>query len=120
MGPNGNEETPNGNGALADCCIRTMQQSTAPNEMSILAGFDGRFGAGSLLCRRIYNGFFGSALTFAAKSMHHTANQLQQWAREPDFRITLLSTLLPPSALSYLKSLASLPTTWCFPHDLPS
>ena len=36
-------------------------------------------------CRGIYRvGFFGPALTFAAKSMEHTANQLQQWAKEPD------------------------------------
>ncbi len=29
----------------------------------------------------------GRHSTFAAKSMHHTANWLQQWAREPDLRV---------------------------------
>ena len=39
-------------------------------------------------CRGIYHvGFFGLALTFAAKSMEHTANQLQQWAKEPDLGV---------------------------------
>jgi hypothetical protein len=39
-------------------------------------------------CRSIYHvGFFGPALTFAAKSMKHTANQLQQWAKEPDLGV---------------------------------
>ncbi len=35
-------------------------------------------------CRGVSEGFFGPALTFAAKSMEHTANQLWQWAMEPD------------------------------------
>jgi hypothetical protein len=48
---------------------------------------DGRLGTGSLLCRGICNSFFGSTLTFAVKSMQHTDNHLQQWAREPDFRV---------------------------------
>ena len=48
---------------------------------------DGRLGMGSLLCRGICNSFFGSTLTFAVKSMQHTANHLQQWARKPDFRV---------------------------------
>jgi hypothetical protein len=38
-----------------------------------------------LLCRGIYGSFFGLMLTFAAKSLELTANQLWQWAREPDF-----------------------------------
>jgi hypothetical protein len=48
-------------------------------------------------CRGISNGFFGQALTFAARSMQHTVNQLQQWAKEPDlgvksFASSILST----------------------------
>ena len=48
-------------------------------------------------CRGISNGFFGQALTFAARSMQHTVNQLQQWAKEPDlgvksFACSILST----------------------------
>jgi hypothetical protein len=38
-------------------------------------------------CRGDYDGFFGLALTFAAKSMEHTANQLRQWAREPNLGV---------------------------------
>jgi hypothetical protein len=40
-----------------------------------------------LHCRGVCDGFFRLALTFAAKSMEHTANQLQQWAREPDLGV---------------------------------
>jgi hypothetical protein len=36
-----------------------------------------------LQCRDVYEGFFWKAFSFAAKTMHHTANQLQQWAMEP-------------------------------------
>jgi hypothetical protein len=48
-------------------------------------------------CRGISNGFFGQTLTFAARSMQHTGNQLQQWAKEPDlgvksFASSILST----------------------------
>ena len=48
-------------------------------------------------CRGIYNGFFGQSLTFAARLMQHTVNQLQQWAKEPDlgvkrFTSSILST----------------------------
>jgi hypothetical protein len=48
-------------------------------------------------CRGISNGFFGQALTFAARSMQHTVNQLRQWAKEPDlgvksFASSILST----------------------------
>jgi hypothetical protein len=50
-------------------------------------------------CSGISNGFFGQALTFAfaARSMQHTVNQLQQWAKEPDlgvksFACSILST----------------------------
>ncbi len=38
-------------------------------------------------CRGICNGFFGQALTFAARLMQHTVNQLQQWAKEPDLEV---------------------------------
>jgi hypothetical protein len=38
-------------------------------------------------CRGISNSFFGQALTFAAWSMQHTVNQLQQWAKEPDLGV---------------------------------
>jgi hypothetical protein len=38
-------------------------------------------------CRGVSEGFFGPALIFAAKSMEHTANQLRQWAMEPDIRV---------------------------------
>jgi hypothetical protein len=30
-----------------------------------------------LQCRGVYDGLFGKAFSFAAKTMHHTANQLQ-------------------------------------------
>ena len=48
-------------------------------------------------CSGISNGFFGQALTFAARSMQHTVNQLQRWAKEPDlgmksFASSILST----------------------------
>ena len=39
-------------------------------------------------CMGIYRvGFFEPALTFAAKSMEHTANQLRQWSKEPDLGV---------------------------------
>jgi hypothetical protein len=49
-------------------------------------------------CSGISNGFFGEALTFAARSMQHTVNQLQRWAKEPNlgvksFASSILSTL---------------------------
>ena len=37
--------------------------------------------------RGISNGFFGQSLTFAARSMQHTVNQLQQWAKKPDLGV---------------------------------
>ena len=58
----------------------------------VLYGFDGRLGAGSLMCGKKYDGFFKLALTFAAKTMQHTANQLHQWAREPDFGVKRFTT----------------------------
>jgi hypothetical protein len=40
-------------------------------------------------CKGNSNGFFGQALTFAARSMQHTVNQLQQqqWAKELDLGV---------------------------------
>jgi hypothetical protein len=38
-------------------------------------------------CRGVYGGFFEPAFTFAAKSLQHTTNQLQRWAREPDLGV---------------------------------
>jgi hypothetical protein len=38
-------------------------------------------------CSGISNGFFGEALTFAARSMQHTVNQLQWWAKEPNLGV---------------------------------
>jgi hypothetical protein len=38
-------------------------------------------------CSGISNGFFGEALTFAARLMQHTGNQLQRWAKEPDLGV---------------------------------
>ncbi len=38
-------------------------------------------------CRGISNGFYGQSLTYAARSMLHTVNQLQQWANEPDLGV---------------------------------
>jgi hypothetical protein len=48
-------------------------------------------------CSGISNGFFGEAFTFAARSMQHTVNQLQRWAKESDlgvksFASSILST----------------------------
>jgi hypothetical protein len=45
-------------------------------------------------CRGVYGGFFGPALTFAAKSMEHTANQLLQWASEPDLGVKSFAKLI--------------------------
>jgi hypothetical protein len=49
-------------------------------------------------CSGISNGFFGEALTFSVRSMQHTVNQLQRWAKEPNlgvksFASSILSTL---------------------------
>ena len=38
-------------------------------------------------CRSISNCFYGQSLTFAARSMQHTVNQLQQWAKEPNLGV---------------------------------
>jgi hypothetical protein len=57
-------------------------------------------------CRGISNGFFGQALTFAARSMQHTVNQLQQWAKEPDLGVKSVDS----SILSTLRSI-------CLPYQ---
>jgi len=57
-------------------------------------------------CRGVYGGFFGPALTFAAKSMEHTANQLRQWASEPDLGVK-----------SFAKSILSTSRSICVPYQ---
>jgi hypothetical protein len=58
-----------------------------------------------LQCRGVCGGFFGPALTFAAMSMEHTANQLWQWAREQD-----------PEVKSFDKSLLLASRSICIPY----
>jgi hypothetical protein len=48
----------------------------------------------ALECRGISNGFFGQALKFAARSMQHTVNPLQQWAKEPNFGVKSFASSL--------------------------
>jgi hypothetical protein len=60
----------------------------------------------TLQCKGIYTSFFGSTLTSAAKSMQHTANQLQQWAKEPDFGVN-----------SFTRSLISTTQSICLPYQ---
>ena len=58
-------------------------------------------------CMGIYRvGFFGPALTFAAKSMEHTANQLRQWAKEPDLGVK-----------SFADSILSKSRSICIPYQ---
>jgi hypothetical protein len=58
-------------------------------------------------CLGIYRvGFFGPALTFAAKSMEHTANQLRQWAKEPDLGVK-----------SFADSILSKSRSICIPYQ---
>ncbi len=57
-------------------------------------------------CRGISNGFFGQTLTFAARSMQHTVNQLQQWAKEPDLGVK-----------SFASSLLSTSRSICLPYQ---
>ncbi len=40
-----------------------------------------------LQCSGVYGGYFGPAFTFAAKLLQYTADQLKQWAREPDLGV---------------------------------
>ena len=51
-------------------------------------------------CRGVYGGFFRPALTFDAKSMEHTANQLWQWASEPDLGVKSFTKLIWARALA--------------------
>ena len=57
-------------------------------------------------CRGISNGFFGQALTFAGRSMQHSVNQLQQWAKEPDLGVK-----------SFASSILSMPQSICLPYQ---
>ena len=58
-------------------------------------------------CRGIYHvGFFGPVLTFAAKSMEHTANQLRQCAYEPDLGVK-----------SFANSILSTSRSICIPYQ---
>jgi hypothetical protein len=59
-----------------------------------------------LECRGISNGFFGQALIFAARSMQHTVNQLQQWAKEPDLGVK-----------SFASSILSTSRSICLPYQ---
>ena len=58
------------------------------------------------LCRGVYGGFFRPALTFAAKLMEHTANQLRQRASEPDLGVK-----------SFAKSILSTSRSICVPYQ---
>jgi hypothetical protein len=54
-------------------------------------------------CRGISNGFFGHSLTFAARSMQHIVNQLQQWVKEPNLGVkSFASSILSTSRSIYL------------------
>ncbi len=55
--------------------------------------------------RGIYDGFFGKAFSFAVKTMHHTANQLQQWEMEPDLGVK-----------SFPDSILFMPRSICLPY----
>jgi len=57
-------------------------------------------------CRDIFNVFFGQALTFAARSMQHTVNQLQQWAKEPELGVK-----------SFTSSILSTSRSICLPYQ---
>ena len=57
-------------------------------------------------CRGISNSIFGQALTFAAMSMQHTVNQLQQWAKEPDLGVK-----------SFASSILLMPWSICLPYQ---
>jgi hypothetical protein len=58
-------------------------------------------------CRGIYHvGFFGPVLTFAAKSMEHTANQLRQCAYKPDLGVK-----------SFANSILSTSRSICIPYQ---
>ena len=57
------------------------------------------------VCRGVYNGFFGQALIFAAKTLQYTAKQLMEWASEPDFGMS-----------SFRASGLAQSSTFCLPH----
>jgi hypothetical protein len=57
-------------------------------------------------CSGISNGFFGEALTFAARSMQHTVNQLQRWAKEPNLGVK-----------SFASSILSTSRSICLPYQ---
>ncbi len=59
-----------------------------------------------LECRGISNGFFGQTLTFAARLMQHTVNQLQQWAKEPNLGVK-----------SFASSILSTSRSICLPYQ---
>jgi hypothetical protein len=56
--------------------------------------------------RGISNGFFGQALTFAARLMQHTVNQLQQWVKEPNLGVK-----------SFASSILSTSRSICLPYQ---
>jgi hypothetical protein len=58
-----------------------------------------------LQCRGIYGGFFGLMLTFAAKSLEHTANQLWQWAREPNLGVKSFANSISLDVTEYLHTI---------------
>jgi hypothetical protein len=55
-----------------------------------------------LQVRDVYGGFFGLAFIFAAKSLKHTANQLEQWALELDLGVKKLCQLHTIDVLEYM------------------
>ncbi len=57
-------------------------------------------------CSGVYGGYFGPAFTFAAKLLQYTADQLKQWAREPDFGVK-----------SFAGSTLSMSRSICLPYQ---
>ena len=57
-------------------------------------------------CRAISNGFFGQSLTFAARSIQHTVNQLQQWVKEPNLGVK-----------HFASSILLMPRSICLPYQ---
>jgi hypothetical protein len=60
----------------------------------------------SLQCSGVYGGYFGPAFTIAAKSLKYTADQLKQWAREPDLGVK-----------SFAGSILSMSRSICLPYQ---
>jgi hypothetical protein len=73
--------------------LRPTHQAITPNLML-------------LQCSGVYGGYFGPAFTFAAKSLHYTADQLKQWAREPDLGVK-----------SFAGSILSMSQSICLPYQ---